>query len=257
MTAQIEGSKFPLAGRTALVTGTTSGFGAATATRLANVGAYVVATGRSQEKLGAITAELGERGEPAILDVRDTAAFEALIERTAERGDFSILVNNAGVRYFDSILDGPLDRDQDVIQTLFVSVLAGCRAAIRAFRQHKVGGHIVNISSLSSRMPPYGVYGAMKAALNVLNADLRLELENEPIRVSGIVPGAGNTSLSRSLTPEFMAAAGEVVMANPDVSFVMDPDDVARAVEFVVTQPLTMGIDELVITPQADIMRRI
>ena len=247
----------PLTGRTALVTGTTSGFGAAIATRLAGAGAYVVATGRSHDKLTAITAELGDRGEPAVLDVRDTDAFEALIERTAGRGDFSILVNNAGLRFYDPTLDGPLDRDRGVIETIFVAALASSRAAVRAFRKYGTGGNIVNISSTSSRMPPFGVYGAMKSAINVLNADLRSELENEPIRVSGILPGAANTGLARELSPEFAAAVGQIMEANPGISFSLDPDDIARAVEFIVTRPLTVSIDELVISPQANIMSRL
>lgn len=247
----------PLTGRTALVTGTTSGLGAAIAKRLADDGAYVVATGRSKAKLGAIARVLGERGEPAVLDVRDYGAFEALIERTAEREDFSILVNNAGVRFMDPTLPGPLERDLEVIETTFHAALVSSRAAVRAFRKQAVGGHIVNISSTSSRVAPFGVYGAMKSAINVLNADLRSELQDEPIRVSGILPGAASTSLARSIAPEFAAAVGHVMKSNPGISFSLDPDDVARAVEYIVTQPYSVSIDELVITPQADIMRRL
>ncbi|MFC8520336.1 SDR family oxidoreductase [Streptomyces sp. NPDC057257] len=242
-----------------MVTGAGSGIGAATALALAEAGACVHTTGRSPENLKAIGDQLAATGSgtTAVLNVRDTGAFEQLIARAAEEtGQLSILVNNASVRYFTPLMDATPEQEREMIDTLLLAPLAGTRAAVRTMHAHGLAGHIVNISSTSSRLPDQGLYGALKTGIDNLNDTLRIEQENDPIRVIGTLPGAVATNLARHLPPEALQASIAAVQAAPDVTFLLQPEDIARAVVYAVSQPAGISIDEITVNPQADIQPR-
>lgn len=254
----------PLASRTIVVTGGSSGLGRAIAVRLAGEGARVFVCGRSsaglEETLKALVGA-GGTGEARALDLAEPGALAAFIADAATRtGRLNGLINNAGVMHF-----GPLASDdpktwREMIDVNLLALLEGSQAAIRAMRATKSEGHIVNISSLAGRAEALGVYGATKAAVDYIGRHLRKELERDPIRVTTIVPGGFTINLGRSFPPErLMAFAKELAkgghdLGKPGRSRMMGlPDDIARAVSFVLTQPIDLNISEMVVRPAMDV----
>ncbi len=262
-----------LSGKTAIVTGASSGIGQAIARALAGEGAEVYVAGRTETALKALAAEIkdaGGKAHAAVVDVRDPASISGLVDRAVkESGRINIMVNNAGLSFPDSIANGKFEHWREMFETNVLALLAGAQAAIKAMRKGKFEGHIVNISSIGGRREGAGVYGATKAAVNMIGETLRMELENDPIRVVQIMPGAVLTNFGRNFPPQvvegLMKSLGESVA--PDMSgklpeeviervqakavqMFAHADDVARAVLFAVTQPIALNIFEMVVRPQ-------
>lgn len=249
-----------LKGRVALVTGASSGLGAATAIRLAGAGARLYLLGRDEGGLAGTAKAIQSAGGKAdilVADFSQSGAASVAIEQTVnDAGSLDILVNNAAVFY-----DGPLTQQtpqmwQDMFQVNVLSLAEACKSAISAMRAQKTPGHIVNISSLSARLDPGGVYGASKAAVDKISEQLRHELEGDDIRLVNIVPGAFATNLGRNMTPEQMEAmmqAFQRAPVSPDAEgrspLVGLPDDIARAVVYAVSQPINLNIAEMVVRP--------
>jgi hypothetical protein len=262
-----------LSGKTAIVTGASSGIGGAIARALAGEGAEVYAAGRTEASLKSLTAEIAKAGgkaHAAVIDVRDPVSVNGLVDRAVkETGRLNIMVNNAGLSYPDSIASGKFEHWREMLETNVLALLAGAQAAIKAMRKGKFEGHIVNISSIGGRREGAGVYGATKAAVNMIGETLRAELENDPIRVVQIMPGAVMTNFGRNFPPQMveglMKSMGESVAPDmngklPDevieraqakaAQMFAHADDVARAVVFAVTQPIALNIFEMVVRPQ-------
>lgn len=262
----------PLAGKTAIVTGASSGIGRGIAERLGSAGAHVYLAGRtpsameeSQKKIEAA----GGKATPVTLNVRDVKQVQALVERAAsETGHLDIMVNNAGVSYPDKIVDADPEGWREMLETNVLGLLAGCQAAVRAMRTNGTAGHIVNISSIAARHEDSGVYGATKHAVNCISATLRRELEGDSIRVVTIMPGAIATNFARNFEPTFVQ--GFVRMSGleidvkkgerlPDALFTSlppalrqtlgSPEDIASAVLYAVTQPIEVNVAEIVVRP--------
>ena len=262
-----------LAGKTAIVTGASSGIGGAIARALAAEGAEVYAAGRTQATLkdlvGAITGA-GGKAHAAVVDVRDPVSINGLVDRAVkETGRLNIMVNNAGLSYPDTIATGKFEHWREMFETNVLALLAGAQAAIKAMRKGKFEGHIVNISSIAGRREGAGVYGATKAAVNTIGDTLRAELENDPIRVVQIMPGAVMTNFGRNfpraVVEGLLKSMGESVAPDMDGKLPQEAidraqakaaqmfahaDDVARAVLYAVTQPVTLNIYEMVVRPQ-------
>jgi NADP-dependent 3-hydroxy acid dehydrogenase YdfG len=262
----------PLAGRTAVVTGASSGIGRAVAERLAAAGAHVFLAGRTAASMQASRKrieESGGRASTALVDVRDPAQVRGLVERAAaETGRLDVMVNNAGVSYPQPIVSGDAEEWRAMLETNVLGLLVGCQAAVRAMRACKAEGHIVNISSIAALRRESGVYGATKHAVNAISATLRQELEEDTIRVVNVMPGAVATNFARNFDPAFVA--GIVKMAGlelevkrgerlPDEVFerlrgpmrqlLGDPDDVADAVLYAVTLPIHVNVADIVVRP--------
>ncbi len=163
-----------LDGQTAVVTGASSGIGRAIAERLGGAGARVYLVGRSTEPMEqsvAAIAEAGGKAEAHSLDVRDSAALKAIIERAAgDSGRLDVMVNNAGLGHPGTILDGELDKWREMLDVNVIALLVGCQSAVKAMRRCGNGGRIVNISSIAALRPEAGVYGASKVAVNHITA---------------------------------------------------------------------------------------
>jgi len=192
-----------LTGRTIIVTGASSGIGAATARLLHEAGAHPVLAARRGSRLDALSAELG--GALAVrTDVTDRKDVAALVEATLERyGRIDGLVNNAGVSLHHRLDELDLDEFARVLELNVVSVVAVTQAVLPAMRaQHS--GRIVNISSGTTRMAPPGVggYAATKAAVNMLTAVARRELEPDGIVVSLVVPSITATEFGGGIFRE-------------------------------------------------------
>src|SRR5512134_959022 len=188
-----------LPGQVALVTGATSGFGAATARAFAREGAHVVLAGRRRDRLEALAAELDGRALPLVLDVRDRAAVEAAVAGLAPPFDaVDVLVNNAGLALgLEPAHRASLDEWEQMIDT-------NCRGLVTMTRAVLPGmvargrGHVVNVGSVAGSYPYPGgnVYGATKAFVRQFTLNLRADLLGTGVRATAVEPGMAETEFS-------------------------------------------------------------
>jgi NADP-dependent 3-hydroxy acid dehydrogenase YdfG len=262
-----------LQGKTAVVTGASSGIGKATACLLADEGSHVFIAGRSIERLEEMARSIEEGGGQATVgafDLRDYDALQAFVAGAAEQtGRLNIIVNAAGVHHPGTIADGKLADWRAMFETNVIAVLAGSQAAIRAMRKTGSTGHVVTISSYAGQGKGHHVYGATKAAVNSICKVLRAELENEPIRAVTIMPGAVATNFGRYHPPEFVSGmlksvgistafqAGDVLpddvleeLRTRASAIFASPIDIARAVLYAVTQPHDISVSEILVGPR-------
>jgi 3-hydroxy acid dehydrogenase / malonic semialdehyde reductase len=226
----------PLEGKTAIVTGASSGIGAATARALANAGVRVAGGARRVDRL-----ETDVRLE---LDVTDPASCERFVEQAVgELGELDILVNNAGLGLGRDPFDASTEEDEKtVLETNVHGVIRVTRLCLPHLRDH---GHVVNLGSVAGRQPyeNAALYVASKWAVRGFTYALREDLLGRPIHVSTVDPGLVETNFSRVRFrgDEEKAAA---VYANVEA---VRPEDVADCIVFVVTRPPHINIDELVV----------
>jgi NADP-dependent 3-hydroxy acid dehydrogenase YdfG len=262
-----------LKGRTAIVTGASSGIGRAIAIRLGEAGAHVFLAGRGESALteGCKAVEkAGGRATAFVFDARDVKQVRGLVDKAVKAtGRLDIMVNNAGLEFPSSIIDGDPERWREMFEVNVLALLVGSQAAIRAMRACGSSGHIVNISSVGGRLEASGVYGSTKWAVNSIATTLRQELENDKIRVVNVMPGAVATNFARNFPPEFVQGILSSLGIKADIQpgqpvapelldqvaaagklFLASADDVARSVLFAVTQPIELNIFEIVVRPQ-------
>jgi NADP-dependent 3-hydroxy acid dehydrogenase YdfG len=225
--------------KTAVVTGASSGIGAATAHALAEAGARVAVGARRVEQLP------DRDGLYAFdLDVRDEASSERFVERAvADLGGIDILVNNAGLGLGREPFWDSTDEDETtVIETNVLGVLRLTRLCLPHIRD---GGHIVNMGSIAGRQPyeNAAVYVASKYAVRGFTYALREDLLGRPIHLTTIEPGLVETGFSKV---RFRGDAEQAKKVYEGVE-PLTPDDIAECVLFAVTRPAHMNIDELVV----------
>ena len=225
--------------KTAVVTGASSGIGAATAHALAEAGARVAVGARRVEQLP------DRDGLYAFdLDVRDEESSERFVERAvADLGGIDILVNNAGLGLGREPFWDSTDEDEaTVIETNVLGVLRLTRLCLPHIRD---GGHIVNMGSIAGRQPyeNAAVYVTSKYAVRGFTYALREDLLGRPIHLTTIEPGLVETGFSK------VRFRGDVEQAKKVYEGVepLTPDDIAECVLFAVTRPAHVNIDELVV----------
>ncbi len=232
-------------GRTAIITGASSGIGRATARELTTRRANVVLAARSREKLEALAEELAPTpGRTLVVptDVTNRLDVEALVRRTAEEfGAIDILINNAGIGLFAPIAEGNLENMQRLFDVNYWGAINCIQAAV-PYMQSQRRGHIVNVASIAGKVaPPYmGTYAATKFALIAAGDALRSELAGSHIGVSSVCPGLTSTSFMENMTQEL-----EVPQPPPVARFV-DPRTVARRI----VQAIRWGIRDVYISPE-------
>ncbi|ESZ87899.1 MAG: oxidoreductase [Blastomonas sp. CACIA14H2] len=236
-------------GRIALVSGATSGIGAAVARRIHAGGGKVVAVGRRRERLEALVCELGrERISTLTLDLRDTAAIpDALSRRPASFKDIDIVFNNAGLALgLCSAQDADLQAWNDMIATN-VSGLVAVTHALLPDMVARGSGDIVNMSSVAATYPYPGgnVYGATKAFVRQFSLNLRADLLGTGLRVTSIEPGMCETEFSLVRFGGDAAGAGKVYAGMTPLS----AEDVAASVEFVLRQARHVNINTIELMP--------
>jgi 3-oxoacyl-[acyl-carrier protein] reductase len=230
-----------LAGQVAVVTGAGRGIGAAIARKLAALGAKVALLGRNLETLDSTAkaiATTGGKAEPIVCDVGNLQSVEkAAREVEALLGRLDILVNNAGIGGFG----GPLhELPPEAWDQILDTNLRGVYYVIRSFVPLMIrarAGHIINISSLAGKnaLPNGAAYAASKWGLNGLTYSVAEELRVHNIRVSAVCPGSTNTDLSPH--------------ADKDPAKMLQPEDVAHAVEMLVTQSPQSFVSEILLRP--------
>ena len=196
-----------IAGRTAIVTGASSGIGRETARELAAKSANVVLASRNRAKLEEVAVDLVHLpGRTLVVptDVTERLSVEALVRRTVEEfGSVDILVNNAGSGLYAPIATGSIENMRRLFEVNFWGAVQCIQAAV-PYMQSQRRGHIVNVSSVAGRFaPPYmGAYAATKHALRAVSDALRNEVAASGIGVSTIYPGLTQTSFTEAMTQE-------------------------------------------------------
>ena len=229
--------KTRLHGKSALVTGSSSGIGAGIAVRLAQEGANIAINYRgdregAQQTRAAVEAA-GARGVIVQADVSKVAEVQRLVSETVEQlGGVDVLVNNAGIETQQAFVDvdeASYDRVLDVnLKGVFFATQAFARAAIAAGR----GGKVINISSIHEELPfpGFASYCASKGGVKMLTRDLAIELAPHGITVNGVAPGAIATPINTSLLedkPKLDALLGQIPLRR-----LGSPEDVAGVVAF-------------------------
>ncbi|HEX7111695.1 MAG TPA: SDR family NAD(P)-dependent oxidoreductase [Mizugakiibacter sp.] len=237
--------------RIALVTGASSGIGAATARALARAGARVALAARRRERLDALAAEIADGGGEALVLEADLAREEEARRCVADTerafGRLGILVNNAGVMYLEPIEEADLARWRRMFELNVLGLIAATQAALPGMRARR-DGHIVNVSSTAGRVanPNAGGYAATKFGVVAFSESLRREVHKDNIRVSVIEPGAVATELRDHVAH---ADTQRAINAWAEAMRQLQSEDVANAILFCVSQPAHVNINEILMRP--------
>ena len=232
--------------RTAVVTGASSGIGAATARALAGHGFHVVCAARRTDRIAALAEEIG--GTAVTCDVTDRASVAALAEAVPT---CHVLVNNAGGAVgLDPVESADPEQWRQMYDVNVIGVLQVTQALLPALRSSG-DGVVVNVGSTAGRWAYEGGagYTAAKHGLRVVTETLRLELNGEPIRISEVAPGMVHTEEFSLVRFGGDREKAEAVYAGVDQPLLAE--DVADAIAWVATRPSHVDIDELVIKPRA------
>jgi NADP-dependent 3-hydroxy acid dehydrogenase YdfG len=230
--------------RQALVTGASSGIGAATALAFAQQGIHLALVGRNQSKLEAVASAAKQHGVKAKAYLIDLSVVHQVQEKFAaiadDFGAIDILVNNAGMGYTNTLSDTPLADWQRVLDLNLTSVFQAIQALLPSMRQQQ-RGTIVNVASISGHQafPNWGAYCASKFGLVALSKTLAQEERAHGIRVITISPGSVNTPLWDTKTVE----------ANFDRSRMLTPEIVAQSILHTVLLPDQAVIEDLTLMP--------
>jgi NADP-dependent 3-hydroxy acid dehydrogenase YdfG len=234
-----------IASPVAVVTGASSGIGAATARALAADGFHVVTGARRLDRLESLTGDIG--GAAHALDVTDPASVAAF---AAALGDSPVhlLVNNAGGAHGMDSIENALDERWEVMfETNVLGVMRMTRALLPALRASG-DGHVVNVGSTAGfeTYPGGGGYTASKHALKALTRTLRRELLGEPIRVTEVAPGLAETEFSNVRFQGDDERADAVYRGMTPLT----AEDVAECIRWVASLPSHVNVDELVVRPR-------
>ncbi len=241
-----------LLGKTAWITGASSGIGQATARLLAGEGADLVISARRDDRLQQLADEirpLGRKVTVATADVSDRQAMQAVGELITSLGGVDILINNAGTMPISPIINGRVDEWEQMIDTNIKGVLYAIHGVYPGMAERKQG-HIVNISSVAARLtyPSAGVYAGTKHAVRAISDTLRKEAIRYGVRVTDIQPGAVDTELPDSIVHDKIRAAVKENMYAEGMSN-LQPEDIANAILYALTQPPHVDVSELLIRP--------
>jgi NADP-dependent 3-hydroxy acid dehydrogenase YdfG len=217
-----------------LITGASSGIGAATARHAASAGYRLVLAARSADKLAALANELGgpDRAIAITCDVTDFAQQEAMVQEALDTfGSIDVAFANAGFGASRGFLNDSPEHWREMVLTNVLGCAFTIRATIPPLKESV--GHLLLTSSVAGRRALQGsLYSATKHAVTAMAESARLELNDTGVRVTSIEPGMVDT-------PFF---------DNP-VSNALHPDDIARAVMFAVQQPPHVDVNEILIRP--------
>jgi len=238
-------------GKVIVITGASSGIGAATARLLAAHGAKVVLGARRLDRLEALASAITAAGGEAAYartDVSQRADVAALIQLACERyGKLDVLINNAGIGLISALDELRVEDWEAMIDVNIKGVLYGIAAALPIFRQQEFG-HFVNVLSTSGLriVPLQSVYAGTKNAVRAISEGLRQEA-GDKLRVTIISPGFVHTDFADSMTnPEVKA---QIIAARDKMA--ISPDAIARAIAFAIEQPADVDVGELVVRPTA------
>ncbi|MET8537028.1 SDR family NAD(P)-dependent oxidoreductase [Streptomyces sp. NPDC005065] len=247
-----------LTGTAALVTGASSGIGAATARLLAEQGASVALVARRKDRLDDLAAEITKAGGAALAvaaDIADRAQAEAAVQQTVDHfGRLDILVNNAGLMLLGPVVGADPTEWERMISVNVQGLLHTTHAALPHLLKAAEDGprqvaDIVNISSIAGRVAwnGYGVYNLTKFGVNGFTESLRQEITQRHVRVGVLEPGGVDTELASH--NDHKPEVREATAAFYEQTEVLAPEDIADGVAYMVTRPRHASIGELWIMP--------
>src|SRR3984957_6929839 len=246
--------KQTLDGTVALLTGASSGIGAATASALAAQGAAVALAARRADRLESLASDIRTAGGTALViesDVTDEQQATAAVTRTvAELGRLDTLINNAGVMLLGPVVDAPLSEWQRMVDLNVLGLLYCAHAALPHLLRAAQDGprqvaDMVNISSVAGRAARAGngVYSLTKFGVGAFSESLRQEVAKRYVRVSLVEPGATATELASHNRPEILDSI------RSQFGQTMSAADIADAITYIVTRPRHVAVNEMLIRP--------
>ena len=234
--------------KTVLITGATSGFGAAAVKRFANAGWKVIATGRRAERLQPLVEEFGaDTVHAAAFDIRDDAALDRMLANLPDDfRDIDVLINNAGLALGTSPAQNASLQDwRTMIDTNITALVTLTHRLLPILVERK--GVIINMSSVAASYPYPGgnTYGGTKAFVKQFSLGLRSDLHGTGVRVTSIEPGMAETEFTLVRTHGDQAASDRMYGdATP-----MTADDIAEQLFYIATLPPHLNINRLEIMP--------
>jgi NADP-dependent 3-hydroxy acid dehydrogenase YdfG len=244
-----------LTGTVALITGASSGIGAATAEVLASLGATVVLAARRTDRIEELAGKIRADGGTSLAitaDVTSETDARAIVERTvAEFGQLDTLVNNAGTMLLGPALDAPLDEWRRMIELNLLGLMYCTHAALpyllTAAQGERQAADLVNVSSVAGRFPRSGSagYNATKFGVTGFSEAVRQEVTKRHVRVSVLEPGAVDTELVSHNRPEIQERHQQRFAQTQK----MTAADIAETIAFIVTRPWYMSVNEVVLRP--------
>ncbi|WP_424002813.1 SDR family oxidoreductase [Haloarcula salina] len=240
-----------LDGQVAIVTGASSGIGRATAESLASRGASVVLAARRVDELDEVAASIeDDDGEALVVstDVTSDDDIDDLVETTLdEYGRIDVLVNNAGLMPLAHIAEADRETLQTTIDVNLSGLIKLTHAVVPTMLDQE-SGHVVNISSVVGRFLQENSahYNATKAGVKMFGDSLRLDVAEDGVHVATIEPGAVDTELLEHIPDDDLQAGVKEYVGSMDA---LAPEDIARTITFVVTQPERVDINEVLIRP--------
>jgi NADP-dependent 3-hydroxy acid dehydrogenase YdfG len=232
-------------GPVAVITGASSGIGAATARALAAHGYRLALLARRVDRLEQLAAELGPTAVAIAADVTDRSALVAAADRVHRKFDGAdLLVNNAGVMLLGPFSSAQRDEARRMVEVNLLGAMTATEVFLDQLRDG--GGDLVNISSVAGRTARAGnaAYAATKWGMNGWSEALRQELQPD-IRVTLIEPGAVATELTDHITDLAAKQGAERLYAQLAIT----ADDVAEVIAFAVTRPRRMTLNEILLRP--------
>ena len=236
-----------------LITGASSGIGAACAQAFAQAGAKLILAARRLDRLEKLAEDLEKSGcqtHLLQLDVRDRAQVEStLAALPADWSAVDILVNNAGLsRGLDKLYEGNVQDWEDMIDTNVKGLLYMTRSLVPGMVSRSQG-HVINIGSIAGHQtyPNGNVYCATKAAVRVLSEGLKMDLLGTPVRVSSVDPGMVETEFSQVRFQGNMERAKQVYQGVTPLT----PEDIAEIVVFCATRPAHVNLSEVIVLATA------
>jgi NADP-dependent 3-hydroxy acid dehydrogenase YdfG len=219
-------------GKVAVITGASAGIGAAIARELAAAGAKLVLTARRQSRLDALAAELGSHVATLEADITTPTTAERLLVLANERfGTPDFLINNAGILRVGSLETFEFGALEAMVATNYTAVVRTSYVFARAMKAAG-SGVIVNLSSIGASItaPGSGVYGGLKRAVEMFTDALRIELVGTGVRAGFVAPGTTATEIFDDMKARGQPAWDSYVRP-------LQPEDIARAVHFMLDQP--------------------
>ncbi|SRR5258708_3783367 len=229
-----------------VITGASSGLGAAAARKLAAMGAKIVLSARREDRLKELAGDLGENALYVVTDVSKRADLDRLVHKAiAKFGQIDIFWNNAGIMPLSFFEEGLVDEWDQMIDINIKGVLYGINAVLPHMLQRKQG-HILATSSIAGirTNPGIGVYSCTKYAVRAIMDTLRQEVAQH-IKVTTIYPGATESELTGTISSPKIK---ELYLSNTTAP-VMDAESIADAVIYSISQPGNVNVNDIVIRP--------
>ncbi|KIS03608.1 SDR family oxidoreductase [Paucilactobacillus wasatchensis] len=240
--------------RVVVVTGASSGIGAATTKLLVERGAKVVIGARREERLQELATELGNNVIYRKTDVTSVADVKALMNLALDKfGHIDALYNNAGIMPIANLSEDRHAEWKNMLNINVMGVLNGISAALPVMKQQGYG-HILATDSLAGHlvMPEYAVYCGTKFAVRAIMEGLQQEEHNNGIRSTIISPGAVNTELYLSESNEAVGKALKESWQQPNTA--LSPEDVAEAVVYAIFAPTRVNVSEIYLRPAGQLL---